>query len=420
MMRLFSLKSIRLVGSVLLVLLIGVMGVGGSPALDTVTDTDIVSGGDVIEQRATRTPRPSRTPQPSRTPTPTRTSTPDTRLPTFAFPVSSFGYLMRLSPDDSFAAVFNAPAFYPEAPTEETTAIHLLDTLLGDTLLSLTGASDFALDVVFTPAQTSIVSFHQNGDLIVWDAVSGEVVREFRTYYINNDSRLYMMNDGQRVIIFNRGVTAPSMIFNLETGAVEQFIGLHHDSLYALRTNSQTFANFDTETQFTAFVVSPDEEIIYAANANGDILRWRDGNLTVWREPDDKTAYERSFAIRRMLLNDDGSILIVSDEFSGEIRWFDTGSGRQIGSVAGIDVPSFDISPDGTQVVWVNRRQKAAYLAPLTANAASRLIATFDPLHQVTPTTRVEFLSDGSTVFIGGFGSQTGNNAIYSIDTSGI
>ncbi|MDZ4764409.1 MAG: hypothetical protein SGI73_07625 [Chloroflexota bacterium] len=353
---------------------------------------------------------------------PTPPPTPDTRLPTFALPLTSLGYYMRIAPNELTLVLFNNQGFYRGVPDGDLTNITLFDTLLGDPILTLRGATDFALDVVYTPDSAALVSYHQNGDLNIWDTTSGDLLRTVRTFYIDNFSRLYATNDGERVIIFNRGVTAPSMILNLTTGAVEQFIGLHYASLNDLRVNSETFASFGAETQFIGFAVAPDEARMYFANGNADIFRWdADGReLVVWREPDDKTAYEQSFAIRRMAFSPDGAIMVLSDELRGELRWIDVATGAVLGSISGIDLPAFALSPDASHIAWVNRRAGAVYLAPLTPDAAPRLIATFDPSHQATPNTTLTFTADSSTLYIGGLSALSGSNAVYVIDLRGV
>lgn len=400
-------------------LMLGVILLFGMPAdaqqAPTPTPGTTLSAGDL-----TRTAQPTNTPRPTNTAQPTRTPTPDPRLPTFALPLTSLGYQMRVSPDDLTIAVFNLVGAYGNIP-DGATDIVLLDTLLGEPVATLTGATDFALDVAYTPDSATLISYHQNGDLNLWDTTSGEQRASFRTYYISNNSRLYATQDGERVIIFNSGVTAPTMVVNLTTGYVEQFIGLYHLSTNALRNTLQNFPNFDTETQFAAFAVAPDESGVYFANANADIFRWDDAReLSVWREAEDKAIYDRLFAIRRMAFTPDSAIMVFSDEVRGAIRWIDMATQTEIGALSGIDLPIFGLSPDASHIAWAVRGQRAVYLAPLTNNGAPRLIANFDPAHQPTPTTRLVFSADGRTLYVGGLISSTESNAVYVIDLSGV
>lgn len=101
---------------------------------------------------------------------------------------------IEFSPDGGQMAVFE-DANYAWAmeitPTEDARTVMLYDPATGDHLTSLAGASDFLASLVFTPDGTQVIGLAANGEVLTWDAASGELVATARTPLLNPRAPLF-------------------------------------------------------------------------------------------------------------------------------------------------------------------------------------------------------------------------------------
>jgi WD40 repeat protein len=99
-----------------------------------------------------------------------------------------------LSPDGTQLAVMEDAGFaiaFETLATPFNTVINLYDASTGEQTQSLDGARDFVSALLFTPDSAQVLALLTNGDLLSWDAATGERLTTVRTPLLGRGQQMF-------------------------------------------------------------------------------------------------------------------------------------------------------------------------------------------------------------------------------------
>lgn len=327
-------------------------------------------------------------------------------------PLNSIGYEFALSPDGRTLATYENMLLNGSYFVPELLPLRLFDVQTGEELGALAGANDHAVSAAFSPDGAQLVTFHQNGELNLWDVSSMRLVRTLVTF-VPGGGRVRYLPDGMFVLAQLIGSVTQFALVEIDTGHIVRLYGPRIETYAQFQEiNEDTFARFSLF--YAAFATSPDGTQFAAANANGALDLWTLADGSVQRlkeEAEDKGRLN----IRSMTFTADGTTLVYFDALDTQMHFMDVKTGVDIRVVPG--ALNFALSPDEQQIAWIDRREGVLHLAPLPAAAGSRVLlneqeaAGFAGL----PGT-LAFTADGAHLVLGGFYVPDGENAIFIVD----
>lgn len=324
------------------------------------------------------------------------------------------GYDLTVSPDATVAAVYAGQTArillgipiveYDVEPS--LLPIRLIDLNTGDVLSTLTGHTDYVTDVAFTPDGSRLLSYHRNGDMILWDVTSGEPVQQF--FGIVGMGQVEFLPDGKSLIVYLSDSTVGHfLVWDLDIGAITQIWRDTYRSFGELALNN---ALGRLDYTYAAFDVSPDGERLATATGNGEVVVWDTTTLeqTVVQP---KAEREGMFNVRYLTFSADGETLVYYDTLSEQSHFWDVATQTE---TAAVDAGSqfFGVSPDGSKLAWATRTD-LWYVDLAQPDEIIKVLDFPDNLLVATPT--IAFSPDGSRIIVGGFGSAEADNVFYVI-----
>ncbi len=199
----------------------------------------------------------------------------------------------------SFASVDGVAVFSPDG-TQLVTAVNqtirLWDLATGEIAAQLEGHSKSVLSLAWTPDGSQLVSGStgedgETGEIIVWDPVSGEIVRQFGTEHSRAVTALVFNSDGSRLL---SDAAKEAIIWDFASGIPENIIESTHfasaawspdDALIAFGLNQGRTAVYDAASAAEKYqaedqritildvAFSPDSSLLYTLDSDGTIYQ---------------------------------------------------------------------------------------------------------------------------------------------------
>jgi WD40 repeat protein len=334
----------------------------------------------------------------------------ETPYPVTTIPVASLNYGLELSPDNRTLALYENGIIYNNEIEADLLPIRLLDLTTGEEIRTLTGQTDYTTDVAFSPDGQSLVSFHQNGDLILWDVASGEQREIFPTYNIGGGLVKYLA-DGQRVVL---SLQRLFMVLDTETGYITKMLGIPVPDRQTFMDNYTAFPG-TIDLAFTSLATSPDNDFFVTSTGNDAVILWE---IATNNRQFLKAANEEKpglFSVSDVEFSADGNLIAANDFMAGTIHIWDQTT--QAEGVLPFKTLAFALSPDQQSIVWVEQGTALLKMATLTDPENPVTLLEHDPEARPLRTfTSVRFTTDGSQVILGGLANLNGENALYIVD----
>jgi WD40 repeat protein len=345
----------------------------------------------------------------------------DTQGSVRTIPVNSKGFGFRLSPDGKTAAIFDNAILLSDQPDPLHLPIRLIDLDSGVLKGVLAGATDYANDAAFTPDSQRLISFHNNGDINVWDVSQQKAIETVSTGLMGY-ARAWLTTDGKTLVTFAGGLPAHLLFWDTSSWSVAKILGPTF-STYLDFKNNFTKLPAQGDIEFSAVTVSPDGKTAATATFNDEVQVWDVGTgkpttLLAVTDSDKKM----QLSIRSMSFSLDGKTLVYTQRSTDEskpgtfIHVWDLDRSVETATIKGGDA-GLALSPDGKSIAWLNKQseqQSTLYMAALASPDQATKIADLPLGQPVVPTvSAVTFLPDGSGLLAGGFFASDDNNSLF-------
>jgi WD40 repeat protein len=340
--------------------------------------------------------------------------------PVQLIPVTGEQVIARLSPDGHTLAVIdniNLHNNYEVIPLHLPIQLVNLDT---GKVLWLSGFTDNAWDVAFTPDGARLVSLHGNGEIFVWDIASRTEITHFRA--MPGMRGIAMLPDGNTAVM--RIPVSYAMLgqWDLTNGAITKVWTMPY----------ATYAEFWAQMNgggipegIAALTAAPDGTWIAVASTYGRIWRWNvaTGEPSVLVDTQNTLPM---FNIRSLTFTTDGSTLIYFDNQADVINLVDAATGDIKESIPANT--SFDpaVSADGSRIIWLDKdsgtlkQWQDGTTSDLAVDLSSVALPDGVTMAPSSPTPALFLTPDGTRlIFTGFFAPDTANNVVAVVDLGG-
>lgn len=324
-----------------------------------------------------------------------------------AIPIHSELYSLRLSPDGQWAAIHENPQIHNFELFADYLPIRILDLQTQREVLTLSGASDYAVAVDFTPDNATLASLHGGGYVQFWDLATGAALE--RLPVLPGGSGLMYLPDGQRLAIsYDRGI----MIWDTEAGSIVQVLTQRFETYADFRAELER--NFGLLESAVAMQTLPDGNTLVTVSAWGNIRLW---DLTTGADSPLRLSTDEQpmFNIRSLSLSADGAELWYFDRGDNALHRWDLAQREEI-AVEAVEAESpMAIAWDsqGQRLAYFSRDTPAVYIMGPDGAVESHVFTSEDEVPVGLP--QLSFVGGGNQLLLSGFRAEDGDNALYVI-----
>lgn len=355
-----------------------------------------------------------------------------------AYAIDATQYYFELSPDGRTAAIFiESRALNEDMDQTPYLPIRLLDLTSGTTaeqlemegyavslmenekVTLLTGPTDFASDVLFSPDGSQLISFHLNGDIYVWDVATGAQVRYLLQPLIQFRELNYLTGN-QQIMAMSSALPTTFALWNLDDFSIQRLYGIHLDSLQQfLDISGDAAARF--ETQFVTYALTPDARYLVASNYNDGLIMFDLADNSMVRLVPSADQFGQ-LGIIHMEFTNDGQALYYADVQTEDRRpvlyrlGLPNGQPEAPVALERGGAP-FDLSADNQRLAWFENQDDlyTLYSADL---AQSEIVPLFTTSSRVFPRWRsLQFTPDRSHLIFGSSIAQDDSTLLMVIPT---
>jgi WD40 repeat protein len=334
-----------------------------------------------------------------------------------AYSIDATQYYFELSPDGRTAAIFIESLFLgdDDDPTPYL-PIRLLDLTSGtvseqveqdgytlslmtdESVKLLTGPTDFAGDVLFSPDGSQLISFHLNGDIYIWDVATGAQISYLPQPVIQFRGLTWMPNQEQFMSVSGGQPTAFAL-WNRDDFSIQRLYGFSTPNLRQFNDGMSSVED-RFEFMFLSYAITPDGGYMAAANQNDGLVMFDLADNSMVRLVPSEERYGQ-LGITHMQFTNDGQALYYADTQTEDRRpvlyrlGFPNGQPEAPVALERGGAP-FDLSADNQRLVWVENQDDlyTLYSADL---AQSEIVPIFATSSRVIPRWRsLQFTADRS------------------------
>jgi WD40 repeat protein len=292
----------------------------------------------------------------------------------------------------------------------------VFDVESGRAIATLTGFTDYASDLAFTPDSARLASYHANGWIYLWDVVSGRQIKAIPAVPLPH--RIKYLPDGRTLLTLQSGTLAV-WLWNTASGSITHIYGPRPASQKDLKEHY-----LGSLPNWLAFAdVSPDGKTIVTMTLMGEISLWdvKSGAETPVGErkpPEAKQMLQKASPS----FSPDGKLLLYADAADHAIHVVDLATRQETASVPVGAVGTrkfFDLAPDGDTLAWVENTDGnvTVHLWSLSRQVSVGDVPVSTGTNKGQPV--LAFTPDGRRVVIGGFAAMDNHNAVYVADVTG-
>ncbi len=333
-------------------------------------------------------------------------------------PIPVYGNMpqMELSPDGQIAATYENGAFHNNEIREDMLPIRLYDVESGELLTEISGTTDYATDIAFSADGMLLASYHPTGYLNIWDAATGELVREIPT--LMRAAYLQFMPDNHSVALSGVDSTFAALaLLDSESGAITNVLMQRFPNMMAVADYMDTVRI--PNNPISAFDILPSGTQAVMALATNDVVVWslEDGQERVLVDSENDLP---RFDIRKIQSLNSSAHAVYSVYREDVLSNIDLVTGT-VDAIPAEGLVTFAVAPNDDTVAWLANGDDGAvmHVTRLSAPDTNVEIPLILPeALRVTPATlSMTFTPDGQQVVIGGLVNTDGTeNQILVVD----
>jgi Tol biopolymer transport system component len=328
-------------------------------------------------------------------------------------PVAGMGFGSALSPDGKTLATFEDGNLHSDEADPLYLPLRLVNLDTG-AVSSLGGNTDYASAAAWSGDGKTLVSYHNNGVIMIWDAAGGKELKRLRA--LPGRSRIALSADGKTLVTQAPGVVLGYMVWDLESGNITAILTQPYDT-YKQISNTLQGGNIPDNIT-AALALSPDGKTLAAVSGYGNIFLWdvASGKMT---QLVTSTATVPMLSIRSITFTADGSTLIYADTQDGTIHFLDVATGQDTSVIQANTRVSPAIAPDGRKVAWLDHDTNAVMLWDAAQPDGPQTVATIPDSAgtlQPSPLGALYFTPDATRLVLSGFFASDGNNYVWVFD----
>lgn len=279
-------------------------------------------------------------------------------------------------------------------------AIVLIDLQTGEERMRFNGQTDFAADVAFSPDGTLLAGYFMNGEILVWDVATGEVIHEIVA--IPGIYQMRFLPDNQTLVALQPIAPAVFLHWDITTGHVTR-VWRRALASYGQLQLGDPFGRLDYGV--TAWDLSPDGAQVVTANGNGQVLLFDAENFQS-RQVRAVDADLARFPVRHLRFTASGDSIVYYDDAADAVQFIDSASGQPTASVP-VTGTSYALSASESVLAWATRDEEIRFV-----NVAAPDQVTTVPI-AVPQGLRFDFnaplvFTPGDALVVGGFFATEG------------
>ncbi len=319
---------------------------------------------------------------------------------------------VELSPDGKTIATHEIGVVQGDEIYPDLLPIRLFDVETGTEKALLTGHTDYAVDIAFSPDSRTLASYHFAGYLYLWDVETATLIKQIPT--VMAGSAIRFLQDGKTVMLFISNNYNPAfLLLDTDTGAISHVLMNRYES------RKDFFEYIDRVRPsdiVSAFVTAPDEQFLWVMMATGNLFRWEMEQGKAELIQPSEEAYP-VFHTRKIIFSPDGSQILYEQREEAAVHVLDAATGAEQTVISTSGISTFDLAPDGDTLVWLDSEAGSLNTMSLSQPDAPPTVIPLsfpEGLRAVGPMVALEFLPDSQRVMLGGL-AHVGEpeNALY-------
>ena len=334
---------------------------------------------------------------------------------------------VEFSPDGRRVAVFETAGYaiaMETVPNPLNTVVMIYDTATGEALASLTGARDFIGSLIFTPDGAQVIGLASNGDLLTWDAATGELLHSVRTPILNQQTPLFWHPQTGELVAAIQNVTHTAygtldpatgaltlLTYNLPITTFAEWMAWQGERRSLIYGDNIVVPAPHTEALAELPLAG---DVVWTVNPQGQIalLSLGSGERNVLREGDDMPR----FSITDLVATPSG-LIGFNDEREKTVTLFDLNTGEETSTAT--QHRSARLSPDAARIAQYKEDETALLLSPV-GEGITGSYSFPDGLSAGRPfLMRVRFSPDGSRLAALGLQNADEQQHVVLYDLSG-
>jgi WD40 repeat protein len=288
--------------------------------------------------------------------------------------------------------------------------LRLIDLETGKERL-LTGHTDYTSGVAFTPDGTRLVSYHNNGYMIVWDVINGQLLKQIPA--IIGATRLVMLPDGHTVALVSNLLYGQVWLWDIET---EYITGILIERAVSYDSFMEQYG-VGKQARYFGIAVSPDGAQLATVDFASTITLW---DLTSHEPRLLREGSEQEFLnlnLRHVEFSSDGERLVYFDMNDTQFHFLSTTDGSEIQTIAAADRAHTAVAFDYNLAAWVNPGDNTLVVVDIDhPNAQTVIELPPSDLAFGAPMLDDLFFTANNQLVFSGFTTEDGKNQIYVID----
>jgi len=323
------------------------------------------------------------------------------------------GFGSALSPDGKTLAVFEDGNLHSDEVDPLYLPLRLVNLDTG-AVSSLTGHTDYASAAAWSGDGRLLVTYHNNGVIMLWDPASGKELKRIHT--LPGRSRMALSADGKTLVTLAPGVVLGYLVWDLESGTITTILTPPYDTYKQL---SDTLQGGNIPDNITAaLALSPDGHTLAAVSGFGNLFAWdlASGKMT---QLVTSTATVPMLSIRFITFTADGATLIYADTQAGTVHFLDVATGHEASVIQANTRVAPAVTPDGHKMAWVDADSKAIMVWDAAQPDSPQTVASIPDsagMLQPMPYGALYFTPDAAHLVLSGFFAGDSNNYVWVID----